>query len=88
MSKRTRFVAAACALVGLVPSHAALAQQRDFPVAATATSEDRYPARVLAWPFLTPGFRAWYCAAPLAGGLARWAMRVRRRIVMGPPPAE
>ncbi len=50
MSKRTRFVAAACALVGLVPSHAALAQQRDFPIAATATSEDRYPARVLAWP--------------------------------------
>ena len=27
-------------------------------------------ARALAWPFLTPGFRAWYRVAPLAGGLA------------------
>ena len=41
-------------------------------------------ARGLAWPFLTPGFRAWYRAAPLAGPFARWAMRVRRRVVMGP----
>jgi hypothetical protein len=36
----------------------------------------------LAWPYLSPQFRAWYRWAPLAGPLARLAMRVRRRIVM------
>jgi glycosyltransferase involved in cell wall biosynthesis len=39
-------------------------------------------ARALAWPYLSKNFQRWYRWAPLAGPLARAAMRARRRIVM------
>ncbi len=39
-------------------------------------------ARALAWPYLSRNFQRWYRWAPFAGGLARLAMRMRRRVVM------
>jgi glycosyltransferase involved in cell wall biosynthesis len=46
------------------------------------TSEEFESARALAWPHLSRNFQLWYRWAPLAGPLARAAMRARRRVVM------
>jgi len=44
------FAAAGCVLATMVQSLPALAESRDFPVVETATSADRYPERLEAWP--------------------------------------
>lgn len=46
------------------------------------TAAEWHEARALAWPYLSPKFRAWYRWAPCVGPLARAAMRLRRKVVM------